>query len=195
MTANSTLKWVIYLNDIVKSYNNTPIRRLNNFSPNEATVSPSKEFLKQKFKEEREHMYEKYKNGSDLKVNDFVRVVKPKTVFSRGYKASFYDKVRKITKVLATAPPTFKILGLQRSYYRAELAPTCESTVEKEKFYYITKERKIGGRQLRSGEKIGQEKQFLIKSYSDLDFEKWVDEQEIKKLHHDKLLCNFDLWS
>ena len=77
-----------------------------------------------------------------------------------------FSDIRKITKILPTSPPTFKVSGLERSYYRAELAPTKESEVERQKTYYIYKERKTGGRQLRSHSKSGETKEFLIKSYS-----------------------------
>jgi hypothetical protein len=195
MTANSTLRWLDYLDDIIESYNNTPIKRLYNFTPNEAIISPQKEFLKEKFRQERELLDKKYaKRKSDIKVGDHVRVVKPKVTFSRGYKATFFDKVRKVVKILPTAPPTYLVSGLERSYYRSELAPTCEPTNDRETFYYISKERSVGGRELRSKAKIGQEKEYLIKSYN-TEFEEWVTESELQKLKDDKLLCNIDKWS
>ena len=195
LTANSTLRWIIYLDDIVDSYNNTPSRRLYNLSPNDCLIPANTEFLKKKFDTERKLMDRKYKKvKNDLEVGTVVHVVKPKTVFSRGYKASFFDKRRKITKILPTSPPTFKVSGLERSYYRAELAPTKESEVERQKTYYIYKERKTGGRQLRSHSKSGETKEFLIKSYSDPEFEEWVDEIRLERLQNEKLLSNFDQW-
>ena len=195
MTANSSLRWLNYLDEIIDSYNNTPIKRLYNFSPNEAIISPNKEYLKEKFKHERALMHQKYaKRKIDIKVGDFVRTVKPKSTFSRGYKVTFFDKVRKLTKILPTAPPTFRVSGLERSYYRSELAPTCEPSVEKEQHYYISKDRCVGGRELRSKVKVGQEKEFLIKSYNDKNFEEWISEHELQRLDNDKLLCHTAEW-
>ena len=134
--------------------------------------------------------YKKVKN--DLEVGTVVHVVKPKTVFSRGYKASFFDKRRKITKILPTTPVTFRISGLSRSYYREELAPTSkiEDTVKKTGSYFVQKERVVGGRELRSKVKSGQVKEFLIKSYIDPEFEEWVDNKGLQKLKNEKLLCD-----
>lgn len=49
-------------------------------------VSPHKEFLKKKFKQERDAMEKKYVNvKNDITVGSYVYVVKPKKVFSRGF--------------------------------------------------------------------------------------------------------------
>ena len=195
LTANCTLKWLIYLSDIVDSYNSTPTRRLYGLSPNQAVLSPHTEFLQQKFLEEHEAMKAKYKDRRiDIKEGMLVHVVKPKTKFQRGYKPMFYEQPRKVTKILETYPPTFRIAGHNRSFYRAELAPTTAVTIEKPKSFYILKERKVGGRQLRSKTVSGQIKQYLIKSYTDIGFEEWVDEKEVRRLYANNVLHNFGQW-
>lgn len=195
MTANSTLRWITLLDSIVKSYNETPSSRLYGFSPNQSLIPANAEYLRQKFREEREKLTEKYKNfKSDLVVGSSVYVVKPKTKFMRGYKANFEDKVRKITACLPTCPPTFKVQGLHRSFYRNELSLTgIDDFVGKKPCYYISKERLAGGRQLRSQNKSGQIKEYLIKSYTEPEFEKWVTDQDLQKLKDEKLLCYADI--
>ena len=158
-------------------------------------VSPHKEFLKKKFKQERDAMEKKYVNvKNDITVGSYVYVVKPKKVFSRGFRPTWYEKPRKVLACLNTAPKCYKLANFPRSVYRSEIAPTSEPGIEREKFFYIAKERKIGGKQLRSQAKVGQEIQYLIKSYSDKSFEEWVSKLELNRLKNEGFLCNFDEW-
>ena len=195
LTANNTLRWLPHLDHIIKSYNMTPSKRLYNLSPSDAVKPSNVEYLRRKFQSERKNFEKIHKKKTDLKVDGLVYVVKPKTLFSRGYKPTFGDKVRKITKILPTTPVTFRISGLSRSYYREELAPTSkieekEDTVKKTGSYFVQKERVVGGRELRSKVKSGQVKEFLIKSYIDPEFEEWVDNKGLQKLKNEKLLCD-----
>ena len=209
LTATNSLRWLDILDGIVKSYNDTPSARLYGYTPNEALVSPQREILKKKFKEERETMVKKHeKRKNDIKAGMYVYVAKPKTLFARGYKAKYYDKPKKVIRVLSTAPRTFKIAGVKRSCYRWELAITQEPNLEEGKqkeekgeetddsdqLYFIVKERTSGGRVLRSQTTSGQEKEYLIKSHQDPDFENWISAKEIKKLHDGRLLSNGDIW-
>ena len=65
---------------------------------------------------------------------------------------------------------------------------------EKERFYYIVKERIVGGRVLRSQAKSGEEKVYLIKTHSDPNFEEWVNANEIKRLHNGRYVLNIGQW-
>ena len=86
LSSRMTLRWLDFLSDIVASYNSTPTRRLYGKSPEMCLVSPHKEFLKKKFKQERDAMEKKYVNvKNDITVGSYVYVVKPKKVFSRGF--------------------------------------------------------------------------------------------------------------
>ena len=91
-------------------------------------------------------------------------------------------------------PPTIRVSGVKRSLYRAEVAPTTEATTERPRSFYILKERKVGGRQLRSQKLSGQTYQYLIKSYTNPDFEDWVDETEVRRLEKNNVLHNFGQW-
>ena len=195
LTANCTLKWIVYLDDIVNSHNNTASKRLYGLTPKQALVSPHKEFLKKKFMEERAIIKEKYDGKEfDIKEQMLVHVSKLKTQFQRGYKPVFHEKPRKVIKILKTYPPTIRVAGVKRALYRSEVAPTSERTVDRPRSFYILKERKIGGRQLRSKNLSGQTHQYLIKSYTDPDFEEWVDEAEVRRLEKNNVLYNFGQW-
>ena len=183
MTSKCTLRWIDYLNDVIESWNNTPSSRLYYASPNQAVVTPYKEMLQKKFREEREKMSKKYKNKKiDIKENDTVFVVKPKTIFSRGYKSNFNDKTKKVEKVFKTSPPTFKLTGLKRLFYRNEIAPTIDSEIENKQdkqYYFIVKKRVFVGRELRAyRSRVGQQYEYLIRSHSDPDCEEWVSEKQ-----------------
>ena len=69
-----------------------------------------------------------------------------------------------------------------------------EETDDSDQLYFIVKERTSGGRVLRSQTTSGQEKEYLIKSHQDPDFENWISAKEIKKLHDGRLLSNGDIW-
>ena len=195
LTANCSLKWIMYLEDIVESYNNTPSKRLYGLTPKEALESPHREFLKKKFVEERKVLEKKYEaKAFDIKEGMLVHVSKLKKQFSRGYKPVFHEKPRKVVEILKTFPPTIQVAGVKRSLYRAEVAPTTESTTERPRSFYILKERKIGGRQLRSQNLSGQTHQYLIKSYTDPDFQDWVDEAEVRRLEKNNVLHNYGQW-
>ena len=196
MTANTTLRWVDNLNDLIGSYNETPSVRLYNLSPNECLLSPNKEFLKQKFKEERDARVSNHKKKkTDLKPGSFVYVAKTKFKFSRGYKPSFNSKVHKITQVLNTFPVTYRVSGLPRSYYRNELAVTTNEVIElNEKIYFIVEVRSVGDKTLRSGVISSGKKEYLIKSHLDKDYQEWVNETVLNELEDGKLLSNFDKW-
>ena len=100
-------------------------------------------------------------------------------------------------------------MGSKKAYYRWQLAPTtCNIESDKEQmqnvesdkdqpqkdFYYIVKDCSIGDRVLRSNIKTGQQKEYLIKSYGDLEFQNWVGKSEILKLKNEGLLSNIDKW-
>ena len=113
MTTNDSKSYLPYLNKLVDQYNNTYHHSINKKSIN-ADYSASTENT------------ESNPKAPKFKVNDRVRIIKYKNIFSKGYTENWSREIFIIESVLKTNPSTYKIKDLNRekiigSFYEKEL--------------------------------------------------------------------------
>ena len=116
-------KYLNYLDDVVKNYNNTP-NRVTKYAPNNIDVlNVNKARINiASFSENKKQLYAKQKNTWDknlhkprLAIGDWVHIVKEKKTFRRGYDQQFTDELFQITDVNNNEQPiTYKLSDLAR---------------------------------------------------------------------------------
>lgn len=135
-------RWLDLLPLLIKQYNNT-VHRTTGMKPKDVTKKHEKTLL-------RRINLKKYHSSSNpkLKVNDFVRISKHKTVFKKGYLPNWTNEVFKILLVKRTKPVTYILQDskgnvVQGGFYEHELSKSKTGNV-----YLVEKVLK------RKGEKI-----------------------------------------
>ena len=118
--------WLDILPDIVNDYNNK-IHKTISMSPAEARLDKNQDKLKQLYKEIRRV---RVRNGSLLKVGDFVRIYSYKYKFDKSYKGNWTHEIFKIKEVDTKSNPITYVLEDENKetiigkFYRQELLPT-----------------------------------------------------------------------
>ena len=194
LTAHNTLNWIDHLGYILSGINNTKRRVLYGLSSVEAKQPANVEILKKKFALKREQLREKYEGKKNpFHIDDRVKVLKKKKTFSRGYENQTEETVDYIKACLDTFPKTYRLkFRKSRPFYASELVSYPESKSTSSPDYYIVEEKQQIRRAHRSGAATGQkEKLFKIKSHSGgEDEERWITENEKKKLINDGVLAS-----
>lgn len=109
MTHRNTRVWYRYVGQILKSYNSSPHRGINNLTPNEAFVmKPADLFIKiyRDYKDDKKDVNEnkpknkprKQSNKFKFQITDYVRVALEKDKFYKVFKPSFSTEVYGIRK-------------------------------------------------------------------------------------------------
>ena len=115
MFINGDGNWVNILNDAVVAYNNN-IHSTINMTPVDASNNPDKVKYTFSFKN----------NKPKLNVGDYVGNVDKRNIFSKGYTSNWNREFFKVSEVLKTHPPTYKIEDIngeiiEGKYYEQEL--------------------------------------------------------------------------
>ena len=115
MFINGDGNWVNILNDAVLTYNNS-IHSTVNMTPVDASNNPDKVRYTFSFKNIK----------PKLKVGDYVRNADKRNIFSKGYTSNWNRELFKVSEVLKTQPPTYKIEDtngeiIEGKYYEQEL--------------------------------------------------------------------------
>ena len=189
MTSENSAKWIHLLDDVAVHLNEKKSETLFGLSPNEAHLKQNEELLRAQYLRD----YKKYKDSFKSKKpkffpGDTVRILKNRTVFTRGYEPAFSRELYTVSAIKRTYPITYAIKGLQRSFYAQELRHASMPQGELEKGYFIERGRTINPKVLRSGKKSGGQRQYLLKAKNDPDLSTWISEQEYHKLKDGGLL-------
>src|SRR5215211_7289290 len=147
LTDEDTTRWIDVLNDLVYNYNNSYHTSIK-MTPKEASDPKNSETVYKNL----------YGEGSRLgplmtqstmpkfKPGDMVRTHKFGTKFDRGYKPTFADEILYVKEVLATNPPTIKLVDynnkeVKGTYYQSEIVKYDKQEEEFE-YDYILKTQK-----------------------------------------------------
>ena len=179
--ANKTKTWLKYLDQCVKSYNETEQRGLYGLSPNAAHQKSNEMFLRAKFIEERKRHKTKFKRKPAFAVGENVRIVKTRSKFERSYDEKWESEIRSIDRVLPTSPYTYFVSGKMRAYYEPELVKVGKSIKEGRIRYEAIKSRITNEKISRSGKTYGGQREILLKDISD-NSSVWVNLNEFKDL-------------
>ena len=175
MFEHNNLRWIDYLGPVTKAYNLRPSTALFNFSPTEARLPQNYEIIK-KLQYQRMRRYEnqfKFKKNK-FQVGDFVKLIKKKDAFSRGFTPNFSAHSYPITKIFSTNPRTYQIKGFEKKFYEPQLvkSPPTQSK------YYVAEIDTTPQIVLRSGKVKNGEKRYLIKDKTNPDFKSWKSTDE-----------------
>ena len=194
----NSLEWFGYTETLQNALNQTRKRSIDNLYPLELLSNPEKLDQLKRFYAMREIKQElKYGNkNSELKVHDFVRIIKDETysVFAKGFRPNFSDKTYEIVKQLATVPTTYLLKGVvdeKRPFYAQELvkasSPSEESSHDQNLFI---KSKRLGtdGRVTRSGQKSNRATEYLLDSHQEKGKARWISETEKTRLQRLGLL-------
>jgi hypothetical protein len=126
-------KWLDILPNILSTYNNRKHSTIK-MPPAKVNKKNEKQLLKNVYK-----IQQRKVQPSKLKVGNYVRISKQKTVFKKGYTQNWSNEIFKIIKVQNTIPKTYlledfngeAILG---GFYKEELQETSLNDV-----YYVEK--------------------------------------------------------
>ena len=187
MYSKNTLRWIDLLPFVTESYNTRRKPGLGNLSPKLAQLPKNIEFLKN-FLLERKKNYESQFSNQKIKfeLNDLVKIVKPKTPFSRGYTQKYGDQTYRIEKIHTTWPVTFSLYVLKPTFYTEQLIKVPEQTPNT---LYIAETKKIPDSFLRTGKIISYKIMTLIKDKNNPNYSEWKTEDEIRKMKKDDLLA------
>ena len=189
MTSQNTAKWIHLLEGVEKHYNNRSSPQLHGLTPNEAHDLKNEEFLRAKYLEDYEKHRKKFINKkAKFSIGDSVRVMKERSIFSRGYEPAFEQEIRVVKDIVHSTPKTYKIEGKRRSYYSQEMVAAEKAIKAEEKQYFIEKTRRINSKKLRSGVSTGGQTEYLLKAKNDPDQSSWISEFEYQKLKDGGLL-------
>ena len=187
MYAKNTLRWIDLLPFVTESYNTRRRPGLGNLSPKLAQLPKNIEFLKN-FLLKRKKNYESQFSNQKIKfeLNDLVKIVKPRTPFSRGYTQKYGDQTYRIEKIHTTWPVTFSLYGLKPTFYTEQLIKVPEQTP---KTLYIAETKKIPDSFLRTGKIISYKTMTLIKDKNNPNYSEWKTDDEIRKMKKNDLLA------
>ena len=115
---NNTKKWIDVLPQLIENYNNTPHRSIG-MSPNEVTDDNADKVFNKMFPDI--HLEAKPR----LHIGDTVRKLKEKTIFDKGYKKSWSEKIYTVHAIERSMGFCLYILKdddiLPRKFYLSEL--------------------------------------------------------------------------
>ena len=189
MTSENSARWIDHLQDVASHLNSKKTKKLYGLSPNEAHLKKNEEYLRALYLKE----YKKYKNTFKNQKpkffpGDTVRILKNKTVFTRGYTPAFSRELYTVKSIKRTYPLSYSLEGIRRTFYRNELRLASEPYGEQEKGYFIERTRIVNTTKHRSGKVSGGQKQYLLKARNNQDLSTWISEFEYHKLKKDGLL-------
>ena len=174
MYHNQTFRYINDLENIVESYNNT-IHRTTGMTPNSVNESNAMDLYLDK--------YMKYVNETashpetpTYKIGDYVRVVKNKTIFKKGYEDNYSEIIYKVIDIHKTNPPRYILADttdyrLPGTKYKDDLVPIYDIDKRYYRIDQVLRSRKIRGR-----------KEFLVSWLGHPSrFNSWVRNQDIKK--------------
>ena len=189
MTASNTARWIDLLEEVTYVHNNRVSSVLHGLTPNEAHAKENEEYLRAKFlKDFAKHKKRFARQKPLFTAGDKVRLLKKRSVFSRGYEPYFEPEIHVVRKVVRSYPITYKIEGKQRAYYSQELVHADAAETPLEKNYFIEKTRRVKTKKLRSGATVGGETEYLLKAKNDPDQSSWITLHEYQKLKEDGYL-------
>ena len=189
MTSENSAKWIHLLDDVANHINNKSSPRLFGMTPNQAYMKENEEYLRSQYLREYKEYKKKFKLQKPKFVpGDTVRILKNKTVFTRGYEPAFSRELYTVASIKRTYPLTYAIKGLRRSFYAQELRHAIPPQNEEQKGYFIEKTRRVNTKIHRSGKVSGGQQQYLLKAKNDPDLSTWISEIEFEKLKNGGLL-------
>ena len=189
MTSENSARWIDYLQDVAAHLNAKKSKKLYGLSPNEAHLKSNEEYLRALYLKKYKEYKNKFKNQKpSFFPGDTVRILKNKTVFTRGYTPAFSRELYTVKCIKRTYPLSYSLQGLRRTFYKQELRLASEPYEEKEKGYFIERTRIVNAIKHRSGKASGGQKQYLLKARNNQDLSTWISETEYNKLKEDGLL-------
>ena len=189
MTSENSAKWIHLLDDVATHLNTKSSSRLFGMSPNQAYMKENEEYLRSQYLREYKEYKKKFKRQNPKFVpGDTVRILKNKTVFTRGYEPAFSRELYTVASIKRTYPLTYAIEGLRRSFYAQELRHAIPPQGEEQKGYFIERTRRVNTKTHRSGKVSGGQQQYLLKAKNDPDLSTWISEIEFEKLKNGGLL-------
>ena len=113
-------RYINHLDDIVDAYNNT-VHRSHGFAPND--VSQANSLAVYNSLRKRNNIK---RRQPQIKVGDYVRIVKKKSIMEKGYEYNFKEEVYQVSKVIPHIIPVYTVkslLGKQilKKFYETEL--------------------------------------------------------------------------
>lgn len=172
----NTLKYADVLQDFVSSYNNS-FHRTIKMTPNEVDESKIKQVYRNTYCDENAFSSSVSERKPKLKVDDYVRLVKQKGTFEKGYETNFTEEVFKIKKVIKHKIPVYEVVDLadeiiEGTFYEPELQ---KISFNPDTAFKIDKIVRTKGK--------GPSKQMLVKwkGYPD-KFNSWVFENDLVSL-------------
>ena len=133
-TANNTKNYIDKLDDLIKMYNNTYHRSLG--------CTPSQARQPAYYEQVFDNLYAKRiqdrKQTPKYRVGDYVRIIKKKETFEKGFTPNWTEELFTIKTVKDTKPPTYTIQDLRGepvigSFYEKELQKSNQQTYRIEK--------------------------------------------------------------
>ena len=183
MFQNNSLRWVDYLNPVTEAYNERPTPALFNYSPNQARLLQNFKIVRRLQFQKMRNYEKKFENQKiKFKIGDYVKVLRKKDHFSRGFKPTFTNHSYPIEKIFRTHPATFKVRGFDQHFYQPQLVKSAPTR----SLYFIAQIDQTP-QLLRSGKVKSVEKRFLIKDKSNPEYHSWktLDEFQKFKENHD----------
>lgn len=121
MTYYSNENWTKVYQSIIKSYNDTPHRSLNNMAPNAVNSGNVGELLAFMLKQQK-----KCTKVNKFKIGDVVRITTLKSGFTKASKHTFTDELFRIKSISDSCPKTYKLEDMMGepivgSFYNEEI--------------------------------------------------------------------------
>ena len=182
MYANSTLRWIDLLPQVTFNYNHRETKSLGGLSPFQAKLPKNTAFLKKIFYE-RKIKYEKqfYDKKPKFHVGDFVKILKQKKTFSRGFTENYTRESFRINTVYKSFPVTYLLDGKpNQKFYEEQLVQVFPNQFSKPTLYIID-EKKIPDTFFRSG-KVNKFKTLYLVKDRNSGLSDWKSEAEINFL-------------
>ena len=186
MYVKNTLRWLDLLPFVTQTYNERRKVNLGNLSPKLAKLPKNTEYVRDLLSQKKKNYESRFYNQKiKFKVNDSVKILKPKIAFSRGYTENYGTKVYKIEKILNTFPVTYLLHGLKSTFYSDQLIKVPEGS---KNTFYIAQTKKVPDSYLRNGKISSYKTLTLIKDRNQPSYSEWKTDNEIEKMKKDNLL-------
>ena len=178
MFHNNSLRWVDYLNPVTEAYNERPTPTLFNYSPNQARLPKNFEIIRRLQFQQMKNYEKRFQNQKiQFKVGDYVKVIKKKDQFQRGFQPTFTNHSYPIEKIFKTYPVTLKVQNFDKHFYQPQVVKSSPT-----KSIYFIAQIDETPQLLRSGKVKSVEKRYLIKDKSNPDFHSWKTKEELENL-------------
>jgi transposase InsO family protein len=171
LTHNNTHRFIDVLPDLMHSYNNTYHRTIG-MAPAQVNAANAADVYARMYGSSEMEKKEEAK----LRVGDIVRLSNSRQIFVKSYLPSWTMELFKISEVIKTQPPTYKIVDFKDepiigSFYESEL----QKVVKLDNVYKVEKVLRTRGRK-------GQREMYVKYLGWPEKFNEWVREQDISDI-------------